>query len=99
MITKEELIEKMRIEMPFHLPERIKPYIEEAMELYANQDKWISVKDELPDAKQVGEKVLLYRETNDSQKSLTITVYDTRLVKHCNPATYWMLLPNPPKNL
>ena len=34
--TAEEIIELMRIEMPFHLPERIKPYILEAMKLYAN---------------------------------------------------------------
>ncbi|HJY22651.1 MAG TPA: hypothetical protein VJ279_07175 [Hanamia sp.] len=37
MSNKEEILEKMRIEMPFHFPERIKPYIEEAMEIYANQ--------------------------------------------------------------
>ena len=37
MSTKEEILEKMRIKMPFHFPERIKPYIEEAMGIYANQ--------------------------------------------------------------
>ena len=37
MKTPEEILEQMRIEMPFHLPDRIKPYIAEAMKLYANQ--------------------------------------------------------------
>lgn len=35
MKTAEEIIDQMRIEMPFHLPERINPYIKEAMQIYA----------------------------------------------------------------
>jgi hypothetical protein len=97
MLSKEEILEKMRIEMPFHLPERIKPYIEEAMELYANQDKWISAK-ELPNAKKVGKKVLLFRKMNEGQREMAITIYDTFLVKHCDPeTTFWQPLPNHPQ--
>lgn len=45
--TKDEILEQMRIEMPFHLPERILPYIKEAMEIYAVQEaksyaSWLS---------------------------------------------------------
>lgn len=35
--TKDQILEEMREAMPFHLPERIRPYIEEAMEIYTNQ--------------------------------------------------------------
>jgi hypothetical protein len=65
---------------------------------YANQDKWISCKNELPDKKKVGSKVLLFRKMNDSQIEMAITVYDTFLVKHCDPeTTFYQPLPNPPK--
>ena len=68
-----------------------------AVEEYANQDKWVSCKDELPDAKKVGNKVLLHRKMNDSQKEMEITVYATFLVKHCDPeTTFWQHLPEPP---
>jgi len=45
--TKDEILEQMRIEMPFHLPDRIRPYIEEAMQIYAEQESkafanWLS---------------------------------------------------------
>lgn len=43
MKTIEEILEMMRIEMPFHLPERIKPYISEAMQVYAKQQQEIAV--------------------------------------------------------
>jgi uncharacterized HAD superfamily protein len=69
----------------------------EAMSEYANQDKWISAK-ELSNANEVGKKVLLFRKMNDSQREMAITVYDTFLVKHCDPeTTFWQKLPNPPK--
>lgn len=47
MKTKNEILENMKIEMPFHLPDRIRPYIEEAMQIYADQEsmefaKWLS---------------------------------------------------------
>lgn len=70
----------------------------EVMEEYANQDKWINCKNELPDIEKVGNKVLLFREMNEGQKGMAITVYDTFLVKHCEPeTTFWQKLPNPPK--
>jgi len=37
-LTKDEILEKMRIEMPFHLPDRLRPYIKEAMQIYADQE-------------------------------------------------------------
>lgn len=37
MLSAEELLELMRVEMPFHLPERIKPHIIEALKRYRNQ--------------------------------------------------------------
>lgn len=45
--TKDEILEKMRIEMPFHFPDKLRPYIEEAMQLYADQEakayaSWLS---------------------------------------------------------
>jgi hypothetical protein len=46
-LNKDEILEQMRIEMPFHLPDRIRPYIEEAMQIYADQEakayaSWLS---------------------------------------------------------
>lgn len=46
-LTKDEILEKMRFEMPFNLPERIKPYIKEAMDIFAEQEakayaSWLS---------------------------------------------------------
>ena len=57
---------------------------------------WISVEDRLPDIEKDGEKVLLYRVVNDSQKGLQITVYDTFLVKHCDKTSYWRQMPTSP---
>ena len=37
-MTKQEIIHKMVVEMPFDLPEALRPYIEEAMDLYASQE-------------------------------------------------------------
>jgi hypothetical protein len=97
MLGKEDILNKMADEMPYYLHLCYLPYIKEAMEIYATQDKWISAK-ELPDAKEVGKKVLLFREMNEGQREMAITVYDTFLVKHCDPeTTFWQPLPNPPK--
>jgi hypothetical protein len=45
--TKKEIIAEMVDIMPFHLPESTKPYIYEAMQLYADQEakayaNWLS---------------------------------------------------------
>ena len=61
------------------------------------ETKWISVKDELPKKDIVGAKVLIHRIVNDSQKLLSISIYDTLMVKHCEEETHWMPLPKPPK--
>jgi len=36
--TNDEILEEMRLEMPFELPNRIRPYILEAMQIYADQE-------------------------------------------------------------
>ena len=45
--TKNEILEQMQIEMPFQLPDSIRTYIEEAMQIYADQEarafaNWLS---------------------------------------------------------
>jgi hypothetical protein len=65
-------------------------------ELKAEMPKWISVGEMLPNKETDGEKVLLYREMNESQKLMSISVMDTFLVKHCEPSSFWMPLPKPP---
>lgn len=39
MLTKAQIIRKMISEMPFAISQKVLPYLEEAMELYANQGK------------------------------------------------------------
>ena len=58
--------------------------------------KGVSAEDRLPNVKENGEKVLLYRKTTDSQKALAITIYDTNMVKYCEVGTLWTNLPTPP---
>ena len=107
MLTKEEIIfrhlNNRSIELgqgPLesdYLDDPIFKPLFDAVEEYANQDKWISAK-KLPNAKKVGNKVLLFRKMNDSQKEMSTCVYDTFLVKHCDPeTTFWQPLPAPPK--
>jgi hypothetical protein len=58
---------------------------------------WVLVSDKLPNVEQNGNKVLLYRIVNASQNSLSITIYDTSMVKYCDiNETWWMELPSPP---
>jgi len=61
--------------------------------------KWISLKDKLPNEKEHGNKVLLYRaEVMPSQKAMEISIFNTHMIKHCDKeTTYWMELPKPPK--
>lgn len=62
-------------------------------------NQWVSVKERLPtihDADENG-KVLVYRNVNDSQKSLSKSIYDWHFTKHLDDDSYWMRLPEPPK--
>lgn len=60
---------------------------------------WRSVEDELPtevDADENG-KVLVWREVNESQKSLEKSIYDWSMVKHLSKGSKWITLPKLPK--
>lgn len=60
--------------------------------------EWVPLTDGLPDPKIVGEKILVNRAVNDSQRGLKVSVYDTILLKLCEPeTTYWMPLPPYPE--
>jgi len=59
--------------------------------------EWIKLKDKQPNVVDNNEKVLLFRIMNDGQKSQEITIFDTQMVKHCNPdETWWQMLPPKP---
>lgn len=60
--------------------------------------EWVKVEDGLPTEKDADEngKVLVWREMNDSQKSLSKSVFDYWMVKNCDSSTFWMPLPTPP---
>tara|TARA_R110002126_G_C10156689_1_gene472316 strand:- start:343 stop:531 length:189 start_codon:yes stop_codon:yes gene_type:complete len=61
--------------------------------------KWIKLKDRKPSTKIDGKKILLYRLTNDSQKELSTTIFETNMVKFCDKnETWWMALPEEPRN-
>jgi hypothetical protein len=58
---------------------------------------WVAASEKLPSVEQNGNKVLIYRIMNDSQKSLAISIHETSMVKYCNvDETWWMELPKPP---
>lgn len=59
--------------------------------------EWIKVTDRLP-LESDGNKVLIYRNMNDSQRALQISIHDSSMVKYCDENTYWMQLPKPPNN-
>ncbi len=104
MKTKEEILDK-------HLSEKgiccnredgyiddygVYSVIETAMEEYANQDKWISVEDSLPDE---GLDVLCISE--EGCMSIEKRRYGKKEI-YCDQtdsgyATHWQPLPNPPK--
>lgn len=57
--------------------------------------KWIKLKDRRPDINIDGNKVLLYRLTNEGQKDMSISIHNTNMMKHCDPnETWWMALPD-----
>lgn len=60
--------------------------------------RWIKLKDRKPSVNIDGKKVLLYRLLNEEQKELSISIYDTAMIKHCNEnETWWMALPDDPR--
>ena len=59
--------------------------------------KWIKLKDRKPSTEIDGKKILLYRLTNDSQRELSTTIFETNMVKFCDEnETWWMALPDKP---
>ena len=60
--------------------------------------KWIKLKDRKPSIEIDGKKILLYRLTNDSQRELSSTIFETNMVKFCDEnETWWMALPEEPR--
>jgi hypothetical protein len=57
--------------------------------------EWVSVEDRLPTLEEHGEKVLIHRLMNDSQKLLAYSIHDTLMVKYCDKDTYWKPLTPP----
>ena len=61
------------------------------------QSDWILLKERMPTKEEIGEKCLVYRILNDSQSLMAISIYDTFMLKNCNPEeTWWRELPTPP---
>ena len=61
-------------------------------------DKWIRLRDEIPTIEKYGEKILICRRTTKTQVSQARQVFDTSMIKYCNPdETIWMKLPDIPK--
>jgi len=60
--------------------------------------KWTKLKDRKPSAEIDGKKILLYRLTNESQRELATTIFETNMVKFCDEnQTWWMALPEEPR--
>lgn len=58
---------------------------------------WIKLSEEKPSVKEHGQKVLIYRLVNDSQSNMAKSLFDTNMVKHCDPnETWWQPLPADP---
>ena len=59
--------------------------------------KWIKLSDRMPSIEIDGDKVLVYRVLNEGQKSMAMSIIDTRMLKHSNPnETWWIALPDKP---
>lgn len=61
--------------------------------------KWIRLKDRKPSCGIDGEKILVYRITNESQARMSVSILNTEMIKYCNEdETWWMALPDKPKH-
>jgi hypothetical protein len=71
----------------------------EPQPVQGESDGWVRVGDRLPTEEDADEngKVLLYRDMNDSQKSLSKSIHDYFMVKNCDKDSFWRPLPSPPK--
>jgi len=59
--------------------------------------KWTKLKDKQPDESIEGQKVLILRKLNEQQVMQSLSIHDTKLIKHCDPEeTWWMRLPDVP---
>jgi hypothetical protein len=71
----------------------------EPQPVQGESDGWVRVGERLPTEEDADEngKVLLYRDMNDSQKSLSKSIHDYFMVKNCDKDSFWRPLPSPPK--
>jgi hypothetical protein len=59
--------------------------------------KWIKLKDRKPSCEIDGDKILIYRILNESQDSMSVSIFNTKMIKHSNEdETWWMSLPDEP---
>ena len=63
----------------------------------SKESGWIQVTERLPEEKEVGKKVLVWRRLNESQSSLNPSIYNTNMVKHCDTDALWQPLPPAPQ--
>jgi hypothetical protein len=71
----------------------------EPQPVQGESEGWVRVGERLPTKEDADEngKVLLYRNMNDSQKSLSKSIHDYFMVKNCDKDSFWRPLPSPPK--
>ena len=100
-LSKEEVLKKMVDEMPYYLPSYFLPYIKEAMELYANQNKWVSVKERLPEAFEyvlvdLGGNIFKGRRYSNGW-AVFFSDGEKNIKDDKRTVTHWQPLPNPAK--
>ena len=99
MLSKEEILKRIADEMPFYLPSYFLPYIEDAMEIYANQYKWICV----DSAPKDGTKIIGYDPNTEEtyivwwNKSMGYGCWNYSGNQYIPKISHWQPLPNPPK--
>jgi hypothetical protein len=84
------------IDTTSHEEEKYRLFLENKhLKEQSQQSEWVSVEDRLPTLEEHGEKVLIHRLMNDSQKLLAYSVHDTKMVKYCDKDTFWKPLTPP----